>query len=501
MPLYPYPHLVKVPGNKEGDDWIITDPHGSLALVEKIVDDLLLEKNNRLFICGDYVDRGEESFKLLQYLENKIGAPIFLIRGNHEDMLLRTIAFLDFYEEMHPTFAAQSLEIIKQSSIGHLNYHGFSFKDSFEFYETSTSLIALFKKAKKNNRSVRGAQWRSVYDSMSCDSKLYNLLYAFCRHMECDGTYWVLDLNVQERASIKEFIEKLPYIIHVEAAQKKFKKIKAFDIVHAAPLSDAIMAEKLKEIELTPTAQEVYFRVNFFRQHESYLAEDQIKYVTWARPEEVVVTGDLTMSSSGRSLESNRCYAGHTTFSADSAVCQEINLFILDVATTSTHCMLRVNHTQNTIIEETVNDDIFFLGKDAEKKDTCSNELSRLCELFPSYEYNIEEHYKKIYQAAGGDGVQLKNAKQLTLFRSNFCDCVKQTMHAWTNDEREAFALYLQQETSGFLNATSAFSCFMFFGACFYRQLQEDMTQKLTNDLLNPPPCGLPKKNYQSKFY
>ena len=70
--------------------YVISDPHGFYnetiaALKEKGFDN---DKNNRLILLGDVLDRGPDAVKLVDYLIGLLDAGrLILIRGNHEDLL------------------------------------------------------------------------------------------------------------------------------------------------------------------------------------------------------------------------------------------------------------------------------------------------------------------------------------------------------------------------------------------------------------------------------
>jgi serine/threonine protein phosphatase 1 len=68
----------------------IGDIHGCVLTVKKLLEDLLIEHKDRKFVfVGDYIDRGPDSKKTIEYLIefSKTYACVFL-RGNHEQMLL-----------------------------------------------------------------------------------------------------------------------------------------------------------------------------------------------------------------------------------------------------------------------------------------------------------------------------------------------------------------------------------------------------------------------------
>lgn len=98
--MQPVSHIKIVTGNALGNDYIITDLHGSLNIFQQqIVPILEQNPQDRLFICGDLVDRGEASYDLVMCVKNlmqKFPGRLFCIRGNHEDMYLSNIeAFAD----------------------------------------------------------------------------------------------------------------------------------------------------------------------------------------------------------------------------------------------------------------------------------------------------------------------------------------------------------------------------------------------------------------------
>lgn len=70
--------------------FVVSDVHGHCTLLRKALDRAGFQKNDPghlLVCCGDYFDRGEENAEVLKFFEqlpHKI-----LLRGNHEDMLLK----------------------------------------------------------------------------------------------------------------------------------------------------------------------------------------------------------------------------------------------------------------------------------------------------------------------------------------------------------------------------------------------------------------------------
>jgi Calcineurin-like phosphoesterase len=89
-----HPDIVALPGNTRGDDIIIGDLHGSLFLLQAQLQ--ALKPEDRLFMVGDLIDRGENSLGVLELIKSinqkrkaaNLAPQIYITRGNHEDMFL-----------------------------------------------------------------------------------------------------------------------------------------------------------------------------------------------------------------------------------------------------------------------------------------------------------------------------------------------------------------------------------------------------------------------------
>lgn len=75
-----------------GRTWVIPDSHGCLFTFRTLVEDQIgLKRDDRLILLGDYIDRGPDSKRLMDYII-KLGADgynVTAIRGNHEDFLVK----------------------------------------------------------------------------------------------------------------------------------------------------------------------------------------------------------------------------------------------------------------------------------------------------------------------------------------------------------------------------------------------------------------------------
>lgn len=74
--------------------WVIPDIHGCLITFRHMVEkEINLQKNDQLFILGDFIDRGPDSKGVIDYIMKleKRGFMVTTIKGNHEDYMLKAI--------------------------------------------------------------------------------------------------------------------------------------------------------------------------------------------------------------------------------------------------------------------------------------------------------------------------------------------------------------------------------------------------------------------------
>ena len=72
--------------------YIMSDPHGEYKLFVALMRKIKLTNKDHLYICGDVIEKGDRSVKLLKTLLSLKN--VHLIRGNHED------AFIQYYHSL-----------------------------------------------------------------------------------------------------------------------------------------------------------------------------------------------------------------------------------------------------------------------------------------------------------------------------------------------------------------------------------------------------------------
>ena len=81
----------KISPPQNGRRFAIGDIHGCYKTLRSVVEKKInLTKDDQLFLLGDYINKGPESKKTLNYIIKliKLGYMIYPLRGNHEDELL-----------------------------------------------------------------------------------------------------------------------------------------------------------------------------------------------------------------------------------------------------------------------------------------------------------------------------------------------------------------------------------------------------------------------------
>lgn len=77
--------------------YAISDIHGHYEMFRQMLEKIRFTKEDKLYILGDMIDRGDEPLKLVQYVMKQPN--IYPLLGNHEDMMLNVLHDQD--DEVH----------------------------------------------------------------------------------------------------------------------------------------------------------------------------------------------------------------------------------------------------------------------------------------------------------------------------------------------------------------------------------------------------------------
>jgi len=93
--------------------YVVGDIHGGKRTFQALISKLQLRHRDRLYLLGDYIDRGPDSCGVLDVIIALLdaGYDVRPLMGNHEDMLLRTIS------GEHDTWSGNWLEIFGEVTL------------------------------------------------------------------------------------------------------------------------------------------------------------------------------------------------------------------------------------------------------------------------------------------------------------------------------------------------------------------------------------------------
>jgi len=115
---------------------VFGDIHGCADTLKKLIDKIKLTKDDKLIFLGDYIDRGQNVFEVVDFLiELSNNFDCVFLKGNHEDMMLR--GFRDGEREMARIFVLNGGGSTLDSYRKHLGITNRQQTFSFEMFPQS----------------------------------------------------------------------------------------------------------------------------------------------------------------------------------------------------------------------------------------------------------------------------------------------------------------------------------------------------------------------------
>jgi serine/threonine protein phosphatase 1 len=122
----------------------ITDIHGCAATFKMLVEDVIcLTPSDKLYLLGDYIDRGPDSKGVLDYIIylRDHGFQTIALRGNHEEMLLQAYESSQYLELWMRNGGMSTLKSFNAISIHEIPGNYIRFLKDLLFYCTTDSFI------------------------------------------------------------------------------------------------------------------------------------------------------------------------------------------------------------------------------------------------------------------------------------------------------------------------------------------------------------------------
>ena len=122
----------------------VTDIHGCAVTFRLLIEKLInLTKFDKLYLLGDYIDRGPDSRGVLDYIMmlSENGYQVFAIKGNHEVMLIRAYESGQYLNVWLLNGGDYTLKSFNASSIGEIPQKYIAFLKSLPYYYITDHFI------------------------------------------------------------------------------------------------------------------------------------------------------------------------------------------------------------------------------------------------------------------------------------------------------------------------------------------------------------------------
>ena len=77
--------------------YVISDIHGCFSELQKMLQQISFSLEDKLYLAGDYIDRGPNSYEMLRWLENR-PENVFPIKGNHDVDFIQDVKLMNRLE-------------------------------------------------------------------------------------------------------------------------------------------------------------------------------------------------------------------------------------------------------------------------------------------------------------------------------------------------------------------------------------------------------------------
>ena len=196
----------------------VGDVHGEYLLLKMLMQKMKPTKDDQLVFCGDYVDRGKQSKKVVDYLlqlQNETNC-VFL-KGNHEDFLL-----LSYDREVYKSWMGNGGdETLLSYGVPQTDYNYFE-KFPVEHQDFYNNLLLSYE-TETHFFSHAGANHLYPLDKQRPDDLLWN------RNVVGNNFNKVV---VHGHTSVKQGPVVTPYYVNVDTHAYKTGKLSGYDVLN-----------------------------------------------------------------------------------------------------------------------------------------------------------------------------------------------------------------------------------------------------------------------------
>lgn len=299
-------HIQILDENTQGEDFLMGDLHGRCDLLNLVLSKL--DRKDRLFIAGDLVDRGPQSYELIETIikinkdcENQNLPPrIHAALGNHEELFLR---FCDTKKKQQLALS----ELAAKKTIYEQSLKKLDLEKAINPSLANQLTPAHHQTVTAHNQLIQGLEnyktKRAAYDKLT----VYLIQL---------GGSWATSLDDQKLAALETYFSSLPYLIHVAGKEP-------FNLVHAdLPFSNSELKARIQIGKLNLSAEECH-------------------YMIWARENDL----ELPIKNKKEDHKGPLTYCGHTI---GGGVRNESRHLNLDIGSYFSSCVCLVGHKNKT---------------------------------------------------------------------------------------------------------------------------------------------------------
>ncbi len=123
--------------------YAISDIHGCLATFNALLKKIALQKEDKLFLLGDFIDRGPDSKGVIEriWALEKKGYQLTCLKGNHEQMLVETSQGIDKMARWHLNGGEATLNSFNANSPNEIPSDFFSWMEKLPHYAKEVDYI------------------------------------------------------------------------------------------------------------------------------------------------------------------------------------------------------------------------------------------------------------------------------------------------------------------------------------------------------------------------
>ena len=130
----------------EARRWVIGDIHGCIKTLRTLIEEKIQPgRQDKIIFVGDYIDRGPDSKGVISYVMELrlMGYNLALLKGNHEDMMLRSISDRQARKDWYYNGGMPTLRSFGAREASEVPGHFMEFINSLDYYHAMDDFLVV----------------------------------------------------------------------------------------------------------------------------------------------------------------------------------------------------------------------------------------------------------------------------------------------------------------------------------------------------------------------